>query len=128
MGKFVTDVSQDKTQDEFAPLPEIQHVFRPDQEPGNLALSTLFVGLTVAPWAFLILVWFVLGANVTGLFSSLSVFSTGLLFTLSLASVIGLFSFYWIGLSIFELIGYGSLLGPVTLFFGRQALLAKKKI
>ena len=43
---------------EQGPFDEIRHTFRPDQEPPNTLLSYSFLGLTLAPWLFLLgLVW-----------------------------------------------------------------------
>ncbi|KND03293.1 uncharacterized protein SPPG_02342 [Spizellomyces punctatus DAOM BR117] len=111
--------------DVFQPLPEITHKFRPADKMPNKILSLTFSGLVLAPWLLLLGSYIVLGANFTNLFSSSVSFISGSAFMGSLSLCVLLYYVYWVKLNLFQLLGYGSLLGLITAILGRQALVAR---
>ncbi|KAJ3299802.1 proteasome regulatory particle base subunit [Borealophlyctis nickersoniae] len=116
-GKFAWDV--------FDPLPEIEHQFSPDAKTPPRVLSQAFTLLTLVPWIGLTAAYLSLGANVRNLFASPSHAIFGGLYLGSLVLFLLLFYLYWTKFNLFQLLGYGSLLGSATAIVGRQALVAR---
>ncbi|KAJ3333384.1 proteasome regulatory particle base subunit [Blyttiomyces sp. JEL0837] len=110
---------------EFSPRPVIKHVFRPSEKMPNVVISYFFSLAVIAPWAFLLLAWGLLRANIGELTTSSGLFVWGWLFAGSLSVSLYLFFLYWWQLNLFELLQYGSLLWGITAVLGRQALIAR---
>ncbi len=114
--------------DEFKAQPTIVHVFKSAQPEPSEKTAQLFTALVLAPWLFVLGYWLLIGVNVSGLFSSAAYAFYGLLFMGVLDAWILLFFMYFTVFNIFQLIGYGFVLGIATLFVGRQALIEKIKL
>ncbi|KAI9205013.1 Dolichyl-diphosphooligosaccharide--protein glycosyltransferase subunit Swp1 [Polychytrium aggregatum] len=109
----------------YGPLPEIHHVFRPDEKQPLPLISQVFALLSIAPWVLLLGAWSFLGANVRELFASVGHSVFGVAFIGTFVSWFTLFYFYWVRLNLFQFLGYGSVLAVATLIIGRQALVLR---
>ncbi|KAJ3163640.1 proteasome regulatory particle base subunit [Geranomyces michiganensis] len=114
--------------DVFRVLPEIAHTFRPDEKPANKLLSLVFTIAVLVPWVVLLGSYLALSANVKNLFANSLTATFGSLFIAALAAVMGLYYVYWLRLNLFQLLGYGAIIGFITAAFGRQALVARAGI
>ncbi|KAJ3180923.1 hypothetical protein HDU87_001569 [Geranomyces variabilis] len=110
--------------DVFSVLPEIAHTFRPDEKPAKKLLSLVFTIGVLVPWGVLLASYVALSANVKNLFANSLTATFGSLFTAALAAVMGLYYVYWLRLNLFQLLGYGTIIGCITAALGRQALVA----
>ncbi|KAJ7275232.1 oligosaccharyl transferase delta subunit [Mycena haematopus] len=103
----------------FHLLPEIVHTFRAPQKVPPRAISALFAGVAIAPWAVLLALasWSQVFTGVPHLFS-LSI----LPFIASLGAFEVLLVWYWVDLKLGDVLLYGGILGVATLFSGNAAL------
>ncbi|KAI8910668.1 Dolichyl-diphosphooligosaccharide--protein glycosyltransferase subunit Swp1 [Powellomyces hirtus] len=122
---FTAPQKEESVWDIFHPLPEIKHQFRADEKMPNQLLSSVFSLGVLAPWLLLIGMYVSLSANVKNLFANSPSLTFGSVFIASLAAVMSLYYVYWLRLNLFQLLGYGSVIGVVTAVFGRQALVAR---
>lgn len=103
--------------------PEIKHLFRkPEKRPPQF-VSMLFTALAVSPLLLLLILWFKIGINF-GNFSFTAVpFHTGL------ASILALFTLFWLRLDMFTTCGWLIPLGGFTFLSGNRLLnkIAKQK-
>ncbi|GAB6028183.1 proteasome regulatory particle base subunit [Chamberlinius hualienensis] len=107
-----------ETEDEQKPKPEIKHVFRePDKRPPNV-VSTTFSGLTLVPLLLLVILWIKIGANVSEFKLNLGTIG----FHVGLASIFGLFTLFWLKLTMFETLKYLIFVGIVTFLCGNCML------
>ncbi|KAI8819115.1 Dolichyl-diphosphooligosaccharide--protein glycosyltransferase subunit Swp1 [Fimicolochytrium jonesii] len=123
----VTPAAKDEESawDIYRALPEIKHQFRPEEKHANPFLSSVFSLAVLAPWVILLGLYISLSANISNLFANSLTFTFGTLFLASLGSVVALYYVYWLRLNLFQLLGYGSVLGLLTATLGRQALVAR---
>ncbi|KAG6819562.1 hypothetical protein H0H93_010727 [Arthromyces matolae] len=101
----------------FHPLPEIHHTFRPEPKLPPRPISLLFSAVVLAPWAVLFVLWSQVSIRVPHLFST-----SILPFILTLGAFEGLLVWYWVDLKLGQVLGYGAVLGVVTILTGKQAL------
>ncbi|KAF9445729.1 oligosaccharyl transferase delta subunit [Macrolepiota fuliginosa MF-IS2] len=101
----------------FHPLPEIHHAFRPDQKLPPKFVSAVFSALVIAPWAILLGLWSQVSPRLTHAFSP-SILS----FIASLGAYEVLIFYYWVNLTLGQVLLYGGILAVVTLFTGKYAL------
>ncbi|OQS05613.1 hypothetical protein THRCLA_02284 [Thraustotheca clavata] len=102
-------------------LPEITHIMRPQDSRPSLAVSNLFTLIVIAPLGGFVLFLLGFGAKLSKFPSGFqAIFALG--FITSIASILGLFVVYWLRLTMFATLGYLSIVGCASLFFGHQAL------
>lgn len=103
--------------------PEIHHLFRPAEKRPPHVVSMFFTFLVAAPLLLLLLMWIKIGIN----FSNFTI--TALPFHLGLASILGLFTMFWIKLDMFTTCGWLIPLGAFTFLAGNRLLsrIAKQK-
>ncbi|KAJ7107621.1 oligosaccharyl transferase delta subunit [Mycena crocata] len=101
----------------FHLLPTIEHTFRAPQKLPPRPISALFAGLTLAPWVVLLALWSQVFPGAPYLFSP-----SILPFTATLGAFELLLVWYWIDLKLGQVLLYGSILGLVTVFTGKNAL------
>ncbi|KAH6580953.1 hypothetical protein BASA61_006701 [Batrachochytrium salamandrivorans] len=111
--------------DVFSSQPEITHKMRQPEKMPKQTLSYVFTVATLSPWLLLISMWIALGANVSNLFASTSLFVFGTAFLAALASLLGLFYVYWCSLTLFELILYGLVISIPTMLLGHRTLVCR---
>ncbi|KAJ3189837.1 proteasome regulatory particle base subunit [Gaertneriomyces sp. JEL0708] len=109
----------------FHALPEIRHQFSSEEKMPNKTLSLAFMALVLAPWAWFLGTYLILGANIKQLFYSGSTVIYGTAFTCALALWGALYYMYWLKFNLFQLLGYGAGLSLLTTLVGRQALIAR---
>ncbi|GJQ86544.1 hypothetical protein Trydic_g10444 [Trypoxylus dichotomus] len=100
----------------LGPKPELKHLFRkPDKRPPHF-VSMLFTALAVSPLLLLLILWLKIGINF-GNFSFTAVpFHTGL------ASILALFTLFWLRLDMFTTCGWLIPLGGFTFLSGNRLL------
>ncbi|KAH7922761.1 hypothetical protein BV22DRAFT_1094055 [Leucogyrophana mollusca] len=101
----------------FSPRPAIQHTFRPAQSLPPKAVSALFAGAVLAPWAVLLGLWGKVGISVPHLFAPSIV-----PFTALLGAFEALLFWYWVDLKLGQVLLYGAVLALPTVFAGKHAL------
>jgi len=99
----------------FHPQPEIVHTFRPDQKHPLKAISAVFVGVALAPWAVLFYLLSYLPITITQSLSTAP-------FVALIAAFEGLLFWYWVDLKLGQVLAYGAVLGLVTAAAGKHAL------
>lgn len=103
--------------------PEIRHLFRkPEKRPPQF-VSMLFTALAISPLLLLLILWLKIGINVSN-FSF-----TAVPFHVGLASILALFSLFWLRLDMFTTCGWLIPLGGFTFLAGNRLLnkIAKQK-
>lgn len=108
------DSDADVTAREFVYIPDQGHVFRPEPKKAKLTLSTIFVAALLGLWVPLLGAWFKF-VDTPILGSLTRITGPSLVFMALLASYGGLLYQYWIKLSIFELLSYGTILSLTVL-------------
>lgn len=98
------------------PKPEIKHLFRPAEKRPPQAVSMLFTGLAAAPLLLLVILWLKLGINF-GNFSILAI-----PFHLGLATILGLFTLFWLKLDMFTTCAWLIAIGGYTFLTGHRLL------
>merc|ERR1719187_1484957 len=83
-----------------------------------VGVSRLFTALVLAPLVLMLVLWVVLGANL----SNLAFSPAALAFHVLLASVFGLYYLYWTRLDMFETVRYLALLGTGLFLVGHRLL------
>ncbi|XP_040074114.3 dolichyl-diphosphooligosaccharide--protein glycosyltransferase subunit 2 [Ixodes scapularis] len=106
------------TVDIHAPRPEIKHLFREQEKRPPAFLSNAFCGLVLAPLLLLFVLWGRIGVNLSNFPFSLST----VLFHLGLAAIFGLFTCFWLRLTMFTTLKYLAALGAVTFISGHGML------
>ncbi|EKM76800.1 hypothetical protein AGABI1DRAFT_78257 [Agaricus bisporus var. burnettii JB137-S8] len=109
----------------FHLLPEIHHIFRPDQKLPYKLVSAVFSGLVIAPWFLLVGLWSQVSPRLTHLFSP-----NVLPFILSLGAYEFLVFYYWVDLKLGQVLLCGGVLAIINLFTGKHALssIAKRRL
>jgi len=102
----------------YGPKPEIKHLFRvPEPRPPRL-VSDAFTVLCLAPILILLALWVKIGVNISG-FS----FSLGALgFHLGLAGLFGVYTTFWLNLTMFQALKYMTVPGVITFLAGHRLL------
>lgn len=103
-------------------LPEIYPIFRKPEADLTSNFPFWFLAVSLSPWALLIGIWSILGANIQ-LMTVDSFF-----FMATLVSWVALLVLYWHHLNIFEFMGYSSILGPISIVFGISALRSRNQM
>lgn len=109
---------------EFAALPEIEHIFRPDEKEPSKVIPLAVSALLVAPWLAVLGLWASSGWNLKNLFASPSLTLYGFGFLGCLVAWVGLFYLYFTVFNLFDLFKFGSPLSVASIILGRQALVA----
>jgi len=104
--------------------PEIKHLFREPEARPPQSVSTVFTLLCLSPVLILVILWFVLGVNISNFPFSLSALG----FHAGLGSIFALYFYFWLQLNMFEVIRYLFFLGVGTFISGNYLLssIAKK--
>jgi len=104
-----------------APLPVIEHVFRPEEKRAPASISTIFTGLVFAPVLVLLILVGRVGINFknfpTGTTSLFALAFTGCLFAYA-----GLVALFWFQINLLTTLKYLVVLGVVTVFVGNRTL------
>ncbi|KAM7292829.1 dolichyl-diphosphooligosaccharide--protein glycosyltransferase subunit 2 [Ixodes scapularis] len=102
----------------MAPSLASQHLFREQEKRPPAFLSNAFCGLVLAPLLLLFVLWGRIGVNLSNFPFSLST----VLFHLGLAAIFGLFTCFWLRLTMFTTLKYLAALGAVTFISGHGML------
>ncbi|KXN64544.1 hypothetical protein CONCODRAFT_80951 [Conidiobolus coronatus NRRL 28638] len=107
---------------EFGPLPLIHHTFRPDEKVPLKALSLVFSGLVLAPWALLLVGWTSNSVNFSKFPTNptKAVYNAGFIGTLVAYTVLNYL--YWTKLNVFETIYYFTIITLFSVPFGYLTL------
>lgn len=98
------------------PKPEIKHLFRPAEKRPPQVVSMFFSALVAAPLLLLFILWAKIGIN----FKNFSV--AALPFHIGFASILGLFTMFWLKLDMFTTCGWLIPLGAFTFLAGNRLL------
>lgn len=98
------------------PKPEIKHLFRPAEKRPPQAVSLFFTALAAAPLLLLLILWLKLGIN----FGNFTILA--LPFHLGLASILGLFTLFWLKLDMFTTCYWLVPIGGFTFLAGHKLL------
>ncbi|ORX76111.1 hypothetical protein BCR32DRAFT_329514 [Anaeromyces robustus] len=109
----------------FYPKPDQPHIFKPDPKTPNKFLSVFFFILMFVPWAFLIIMWSKIGININGLFYNNQTLIYGVLFIISLCSIIGILFLFFVKLNLFQTLGALGVAAIYTSVFGHLVLRQK---
>jgi len=109
----------------FYPKPDQPHIFKPDPKSPNKILAVFFFILMFVPWAFLIIMWNKIGININGLFYNNKTFIYGVLFIISLCSIIGILILFFVKLNLFQTLGALGVAAIYTSVFGHLVLRQK---
>jgi len=106
----------------FYPKPDQPHIFKPEPKAPNTLFAKFVFILMFIPWAYLIFIWSKIGININGLFYNKRTFVFGVLFIISLCSMIGILVLFFIKLNLFQTLSalgvasiYTSVLGHLVL-------------
>lgn len=103
----------------FKAKPVIEHQFNPPEKRPPVVISNTFTVLVLLPLGLLLLLWLLLGANI----SNISVGGIWtILFHLGLAAIFGLYYCFWTQLNMFQTLQYLVVIGGVTFFSGNRML------
>lgn len=105
-------------QNQYAPKPEIKHIFREPEKRPSQVVSNIFTGLSLAPFLLVLGLWIKIGVNISNF--SLNLATIG--FHLGLSSIFGLFIVFWLQLNMFTTLKYLILVGTVTFLCGNSML------
>lgn len=114
--------NEDKANSEAAARPEIKHSFRSAESRAPVLLSLVFAAAAFVPLAGLVLYLNWLGVLSLQLGGTMS-----LVFQGSILAILGLYTFYWLQLNIFEAMVPLAILGAVAFFSGQRALSAHQR-
>jgi len=109
----------------FYPKPDQPHIFKPDPKAPNKFLAVFFFILMFVPWAFLLIMWSKIGININGLFYNNKTFIYGVLFIISLCSIIGILVLFFVKLNLFQTLGALGVAAIYTSVFGHLVLRQK---
>ncbi|CAH8597192.1 unnamed protein product [Heterobilharzia americana] len=105
---------------------EIEHIFRAPEKRAPVILALTFTVLCLLPLLGLLIVWMVIGFNVSNFKFSMS----NIIFHAGLISICYLYFVYWCRLDMFTTLGYLTILGIPTFLAGhcvlRGQVIAKK--
>ncbi|TFY81740.1 hypothetical protein EWM64_g2281 [Hericium alpestre] len=101
----------------FHPLPEIQHTFQPPQKVPMKWVSMTFLWVVLSPWLALLYLWGTVSPRLPHLFSA-----STLPFTLSVVLLELLIMWYWVELTLGDILLYGSGAAVLAALMGKQAL------
>lgn len=121
------ELSSDPLSDPTSPFlskPEIKHLFREPEARPPQSVSTVFTLLCLSPVLVLVILWFLLGVNI----SNLPLSPSALGFHGGLGSIFALYVYFWLELNMFEVMKYLFFLGVATFISGNYLLsnIAKK--
>ncbi|KJE90621.1 hypothetical protein CAOG_01905 [Capsaspora owczarzaki ATCC 30864] len=103
---------------DFATKKEIHHIFRVPEKRPPIIVSTVFIGLVLAPAAFLLVAWGLIGANV----KNMSFHPIAHVFHASIAGILLILVLFWLHLSFFTTLKYLALVGIVAAASGNHTL------
>lgn len=108
----------------FTSKPEIKHLFREPEARPSQSVSSVFTLLCLSPVLVLVILWFMLGVNISNFPFSVSALG----FHAGLGSIFALYVYFWLELNMFEVMKYLSFLGVFTFISGNFLLsnIAKK--
>jgi oligosaccharyltransferase complex subunit delta (ribophorin II) len=101
------------------PRPVIEHMFRLPEKLPPFTVSAAFSVIIVFFLVVLLIMWLIMGANVTNLFSS---GPWALVFHCGLISIFLLYYCFWIKMNMFQTLKWLALLGGITFLAGNKML------
>jgi len=104
------------------PLPEIKHIFREAEKRPPITVSLFFTALSLAPILFLLIGLLIVGANIYNFPWNSVAFFSAVGFQVSLLAILGLFTLFWLELTMVTTLKYLALLAIPTIFFGQRLL------
>eukprot|EP00123_Amoebidium_parasiticum_P010890 comp20392_c0_seq1/m.25791 comp20392_c0_seq1/g.25791 ORF comp20392_c0_seq1/g.25791 comp20392_c0_seq1/m.25791 type:complete len:327 (-) comp20392_c0_seq1:235-1215(-) len=107
-----------KSDDQTETLKELNYTFEEGPKQPNAFIANVFTLLCAAPFAGLLITWGGIGVNLKGMTLSPS----ALVFHLSVAGIIGIFTLFWIRLTMFETLYYLAPVSLVAFLSGNQFL------
>jgi len=109
----------------FYPKPDQPHIFKPEPKAPNKFFAVFVFGLMFIPWCYLIFIWSKIGININGLFYNSKTLIFGVLFILSLCSIICILVLFFIKLNLFQTLGALGIASIYTSVFGHLVLRQK---
>ncbi|XP_064383244.1 dolichyl-diphosphooligosaccharide--protein glycosyltransferase subunit 2-like [Halichondria panicea] len=115
-----------QTAEIYKAKPAIEHLFRLPEKRPPLVVSSTFTILVLAPLGVLLILWAILGANISNIGAG-GIWT--ILFHLGLGGILGLYYCFWTQLNMFQTLKYLVALGVFTFFTGNKMLrnIAKAK-
>jgi len=104
------------------PLPEIKHIFREAEKRPPITISLFFTALSLAPILFLLIGLLIVGANIYNFPWNSVAFFSAVGFQVSILAILGLFTLFWLELTMVTTLKYLALLAIPTIFFGQRLL------
>jgi len=109
----------------FYPKPDQPHIFKPEPKAPNKLFAKFVFCLMFIPWIYLIYIWNKIGININGLFYNSKTLIFGVLFIISLCSMIGILVLFFIKFNLFQTLGCLGLASIYTSVFGHLVLRQK---
>ncbi|ESO11151.1 hypothetical protein HELRODRAFT_116895 [Helobdella robusta] len=102
----------------YSAKPEIKHMFREPEKRPPSTVSAFFTGLVLLPVLILLVLWIMIGVNVSNF--PLSLFA--LMFHIGIGAIFVLYGLYFLRLNMFETLKYLSIIGLPTFICGHRTL------
>jgi oligosaccharyltransferase complex subunit delta (ribophorin II) len=115
---FGDDALLSTDQYRYTVKPEIKHMFREAEVRPAAVVSNLFTIISLLPLLLLLILWVMVGANLSNFSFSLS--SVG--FHLGIAAIFVLYGGYFVSLNMFVTLRYLAIIGLPTFLFGNKLL------
>jgi len=115
---FGDDVVSTSDQYRYSKKPEIKHMFREPEKRPAAVVSNLFTVLAVLPVILLLVLWLMVGANLSNFTFSPATIG----FHLGIAAIFALYGCYFLSLNMFSTLRYLALIGLPTFLFGNKLL------
>ncbi|KAI3787831.1 hypothetical protein L2E82_00289 [Cichorium intybus] len=106
----------------YGPMPEISHIFRPQEKRPSQELSYVFLGLVFVPFLAFLFGLLRLGVNMKNFPTSLVPATFAILFHGGIAAVLALYVLFWLKLDLFTTLKTLGVLGMLLLFVGHRTL------
>ena len=109
----------------FQPRPEIHHIFREPEKRPHALLSSIFSGIVLSPWLYLIKTWSKLGFNIKAFPSDPFNLLIHSIFLSSIGGMLAVYYRYFMGVTLFPTLGYLGGLSIISVIFGRLVLIQR---
>ncbi|KAI3526600.1 hypothetical protein L1887_05857 [Cichorium endivia] len=106
----------------YGPMPEISHIFRPQEKRPPQELSYVFLGLVYVPFLAFLVGLLRLGVNMKNFPTSSVPATFAVLFHGGIAAVLALYVLFWLKLDLFTTLKTLGVLGMLLLFVGHRTL------